>query len=191
MPSVLLTAFEPYEEWTENSSWLALIELTRWLEDSSHLTTRRYPVCFQAVSKKLGDDLKGDYDLILHLGQAPGTTHIRLESIGLNVDSCGDPLVKGAPTAYQTSLDLPSWQKRLNAAGIPASVSHHAGTVLCNATLFSSQHYLAERRLKSQVAFIHLPLTPAQAAAQTTPLPSMSSAMAAAAIATIIESFEV
>ena len=29
MPRVLLTAFEPYDEWKTNASWLALVELTK------------------------------------------------------------------------------------------------------------------------------------------------------------------
>ena len=29
MTTVLITAFEPYDDWPENSSWLALLDLTR------------------------------------------------------------------------------------------------------------------------------------------------------------------
>ena len=187
MPSVLLTAFEPYDQWEENSSWLAIVELTRWLEDTSHITTRRYPVCFDSVRKRLAEDLRGNYDLVLHLGQAPGSTHIRLEAVGLNVHANGQPLVAGAPAAYRSSLDLSRWQQQLVQAGIPAQVSQHAGTYLCNATLFLSQHILAEQKLSSQAAFIHLPLTPAQAAREPTMLASMSTPMIAAAIAAMLE----
>ncbi|QEG42171.1 pyroglutamyl-peptidase I [Roseimaritima ulvae] len=187
MPSVLLTAFEPYDQWEQNSSWLALVELTRWLEDSSHITTRRYPVCLPTVRKRLAEDLRGNYDLVLHLGQAPGSTHIRLEAVGLNVHANGQPLIADAPAAYRSTLDLESWRQSLVDTGIPAEVSQHAGTYLCNATLFLSQHILAEQKLSSQVAFIHLPLTPAQAAAQPTMMASMSTPLVAAAIATILE----
>ncbi len=186
MPSVLLTAFEPYDEWQENSSWLALVELTRWLEDSSHITTRRYPVCFDSVRKRLAEDLRGNYDLVLHLGQAPGSTHIRLEAVGLNVHANGQPLIAGAPTAYRSTLDLEAWREKLVQAGIPTQVSQHAGTYLCNATLFVSQHILAQQQLSSQTAFIHLPLTPAQAARQTTMMASMSTPLVAAAIAAML-----
>ena len=29
MPSVLITAFEPYDRWRANSSWLTLVQLTQ------------------------------------------------------------------------------------------------------------------------------------------------------------------
>jgi len=34
MTRVLITAFEPFDRWSENSSWLALVELTRSLPES-------------------------------------------------------------------------------------------------------------------------------------------------------------
>lgn len=187
MPSVLLTAFEPYEEWDENSSWLALVELTRWLEDTHHLTTRLYPVCFQTVRQRLESDLKAGYDLVLHLGQAPGSTHIRLESIGLNLHGEGDSLIEGAPAAYRSQLDLSHWQRELVSAGIPSQLSHHAGTFLCNATLFLTHHVVSQQKLATKAAFIHVPLAPKQAAKRPQMLPSMSTPMAAAAIAKILQ----
>ena len=41
MPTLLLTAFEPYDGWPENSSWLTLVELTKNLPSAPRLTTRR------------------------------------------------------------------------------------------------------------------------------------------------------
>ena len=43
MTRVLLTAFQPYEGWQTNASWLALVELTRDLPDQPMVTTRLYP----------------------------------------------------------------------------------------------------------------------------------------------------
>lgn len=187
MPSVLLTAFEPYDHWQENSSWLALVELTRWLEDTQHITTRRYPVSLPGVRKRLAEDLRGNYDLVLHLGQAPGATHILLEAVGLNVHANGQPLIDDAPTAYRSALPLAQWREQLCEAGIPAQVSQHAGTYLCNATLFLSQHLIAQQQMASQVAFVHLPLTPAQAAREPSMRASMSTPLVAAAIAAMLQ----
>ena len=44
MPSVLVTAFEPYDRWKTNSSWLALVNFTHELPDEPAITTRLYPV---------------------------------------------------------------------------------------------------------------------------------------------------
>src|SRR5437764_12607628 len=85
MRRVLITAFEPYDRWSENSSWLALVELTRNLPESSQVVTRRYPVDFEMAKHRLREDLAADYDYALHLGQAPGIGRIHLEAIGLNM----------------------------------------------------------------------------------------------------------
>ena len=51
MASVLITAFEPYDRWEANSSWLALVELTKDLPSEPRITTRRYPVDFAAGAR--------------------------------------------------------------------------------------------------------------------------------------------
>jgi pyroglutamyl-peptidase len=184
---VLLTAFEPYDRWPENSSWLALVDLTRWYDGGAEITTRRYPVDLTAMSERLRKDLQDDYDLALHLGQSPGSTLIKLESIGLNVRSDGSPLLREAPAAYRSGLPLDRCNRSLIAAGIPSEVSHHAGTYLCNAELFLSQHYAKSFGLKTQSAFVHVPLSPAQVAKDKAGLASMSTPMSAAAIALIVD----
>ena len=85
MTTVLLTAFEPYDRWPENASWLALVELTRDLPAEPHVVTRRYPVDFDAARARLFDDLAANYDFALHLGQSPGSSRVHLEAIGVNV----------------------------------------------------------------------------------------------------------
>ncbi|MEM6690240.1 MAG: pyroglutamyl-peptidase I [Planctomycetota bacterium] len=162
---VLLTAFEPYERWPKNSSWLALIALTRDFEDANiDLITRRYPVDLSEMSERLRQDLQADFDLAVHLGQSPGSSVIKLESVGLNVRTDHSPLLEGAPEAYRSPLPLPSMATQLIEAGIPAEVSHHAGTYLCNASLYLSQHYSHSFGFQTKSVFIHLPLATEQVA---------------------------
>ena len=141
MTRILVTAFEPYDRWPDNSSWLALADLTRWYDGDAELTTRRYPVDLTRMSESLRKDLQANFDFAIHLGQAPGSTLIKLESVGLNVRSNGSPLIANATEAYRSSLPLEQYHRGLIAAGIPNEVSHHAGTYLCNAALYLSQHY--------------------------------------------------
>ena len=56
MASILITAFEPYGSWKENSSWLALVELTRDLPEDPKVVTRRYPVDFSTTRERLAED---------------------------------------------------------------------------------------------------------------------------------------
>jgi pyroglutamyl-peptidase len=195
MPTVLITAFEPYDIWRENSSWLALLALTRDLPTEPRVTTRRYPVDFQTARQRLEADLQANYDFALHLGQAPGIGRIALEAIGLNVGGLSSqlpedfqPLDAQGPVAYRSDLPLADWAARIREAGIPAAVSYHAGTYLCNAALYLSLHTAATRGLKTRSTFLHLPLAPQQVLGQRSDIATMASESAAAAIKLILES---
>ncbi|MCA9140447.1 MAG: pyroglutamyl-peptidase I [Planctomycetales bacterium] len=187
MTRILITAFEPYDRWKENSSWLALIDLTSWYEGDLEIATRRYPVDLPKLKTQLEEDLARNFDFAIHLGQSPGATVIKLESVGLNMRTNGEPLLVDAPTAYRSPLDLEGCLERLTDAGIPAQISHHAGTYLCNAALFLSQHFSEMMGRRTQSVFIHLPLTPGQVAAEGSSMASMSTPMQSAAIALIAD----
>jgi pyroglutamyl-peptidase len=191
MPSVLITAFEPYAVWEENSSWLALVELTKDLPKVPDITTRLYPTDFAIVQERLAADLEANFDYALHLGQAPGSGRIQLEAMGLNVEAAGPdefrPLVPDGPAAYQSVLPLPLWARKLREAGIPSRVSYHAGTYVCNATLYLS-HYFAERGgLKTRSTFVHLPLDLAQVVHADRDTPAWPRKTLATAIGLILE----
>jgi pyroglutamyl-peptidase len=190
MTRILLTAFEPYDRWTENSSWLALVELTRWFESRSELVTRLYPVDLQSASDRLRKDLLDNYDYAIHLGQSPGSSVLKIESTGLNLRTDGTPLIEGAPAAYLTSLPLNHLRDGLLSKRIPAEVSNHAGTYLCNAVLYLSQHFSSHFGLPTQSVFLHLPLTPEQVASTGLTTPSASTALMATAIGHIIQVLE-
>jgi pyroglutamyl-peptidase len=188
---VLITAFEPYDRWPENSSWLALADLTRWYDGTAEIKTRRYPVDLTRMSESLRKDLQANFDLAIHLGQSPGSTLIKLEAVGLNVRSDGSPLILDAPEAYRSPLQLVRCHESLIDAGIPSEISHHAGTYLCNAALYLSQHYASSFGLRTRSLFVHIPLSPAQAAHDKGRLASMSTPMASAAVAIIVEQLRV
>ena len=194
MTRVLLTAFEPYDRWQENASWQAIIEFTKQLPPEPKITTRRYPVDFQQVRERLESDLAENFDYAIHLGQAPGTGRIQLEAVGLNIGGTSaqlpeefQPLASDGPVAYRSRLPLGNWAAQLREAGIPAQVSYHAGTYLCNATLYLTHYLVERRRLKTQAAFIHLPLTPEQVVHQRQDLPSLPSSIAASAMRVIVK----
>src|SRR5262245_16540359 len=193
MPTILLTAFEPYDHWPENASWLALVELTRQLPHGAKIVTRRYPVDFDAARERLRDDLAGNYDFALHLGQAPGISSIHLESIGINIGGHStqtpdqfQPLVPGGPAALQSTLPLSDWAAKSRELGIPCQVSYHAGTYLCNALLYLTHYMVHEQGLKTRATFIHLPLAPEQVLSQRQDWPTLTSSQCAEAIRCIL-----
>lgn len=189
MPRVLLTAFDPYDRWKKNASWLALMEVARQPLAGIKLITRRYPVDFAAARQRLEEDLAQQPDVALHLGQGPGLGRIHLEAIGLNVGGHSSqspdtfqPLVPQGPLAYRSSLPLADWAAGLRAQGIPCQVSYHAGTYLCNALLYLSLHLAAQHGWPRQAAFVHLPLAPCQVLDQRQDWPSLPTSEAAQAI---------
>jgi pyroglutamyl-peptidase len=197
MAKVLLTAFEPYGPYSLNASWLALVELTRDLPAEPKLVTRRYPVDYAGLRERLAEDLDPSIDYAIHLGQAPGSASVRLEAIGLNLrdersaggSAPGDlpPLVPEGPAALRTDLPLAAWAARLKGAGIPAQVSWHAGTYLCNAALYVSLHTARQKGLRARSAFVHLPLDVSQSAGEERETPSMPTSVAVRAVRMILD----
>ena len=158
------------------------------------VTTRLYPLDFDAVSQRLRKDLEADYDFALHLGQAPGAMSVKLEAIGLNVGGRSEQrpeefhrLVDDGPVGYQSALPLADWSKLLRAEGIPTTVSYHAGSYLCNATLYLSHFFAETMNLKTRSAFIHLPLDYSQTVKQGKELPALSSNMSGRALQLVVE----
>lgn len=194
---VLLTAFEPYAEWSSNSSWLTLVELLRQRPPSATLVTRRYPVDFQRLPDVLHKDLAQDFDAVLHLGQAPGTPTVRLEAFALNAGGSTSEagsdfkrLIPGGPEAYRSRMPLERWLQRLHEQNIPSHISYHAGTYLCNAVMYLSHHWLAQAKKATPVGFIHLPLTTQQVSGAAQNLPSLPVETLSAAVCTVLDDLE-
>jgi pyroglutamyl-peptidase len=112
-------------------------------------------------------------DIALALGQAEGRCDFSVERVAINVqdaripDNAGAqpidaPVIDGGPAAYFSTLPIKSLVVGLKAAGFPASVSHTAGTFVCNQVFYALQHTLAGLGVLS--GFMHLPLLPEQAA---------------------------
>jgi pyroglutamyl-peptidase len=191
---ILVTAFEPYDHWEQNSSWEVLVEYLRVRGTIPNVVTRRYPVDLKLLQSRLDGDLSRGFDVVLHLGQSPGISQIHLESIAVNVagmtqvagNDFGE-LLSNAPVAYRSKLPLGAWAGELRSLGIPASVSYHAGTYLCNAAMFLSMHWFESHSRNGQVGFIHLPLTHEQVLKSGRTMPSLSKQDMARAIQYIVD----
>ena len=191
---VLLSAFEPYDIWEQNSSWEALVTFLHHRGIPDGVTTRRYPVDLGQLQSRLEKDLAVGYDAVLHLGQAPGISRVQMEAIALNVagmtEAAGDffgPLIPSGPVAYRTQFPLDHWNAELRSSGIPCSVSFHAGTYLCNAAMYLTHHWHDTRRRHCSIGFVHLPLTPEQVLHSRRDLPSMPREQSAEAIEKILD----
>jgi pyroglutamyl-peptidase len=130
--NVLVTGFEPWDGQAVNPSG----------EVARELGGAVLPVHYRDADRELRRLLRRDTpDALLMLGLAPSRDSIALEAVALNVDhhEKGDrngawrrSIVRGGPLALESRLPLEDLRRRLSRAGIPASLSHHAGTFVCN-----------------------------------------------------------
>lgn len=113
---------------------------------------------------------------VVALGLAPGDPVLRFETTAINrLDfgvadnhgarpTDGRPIDPDGPPARMATWDAYGLAGMLRGAGLPARVSHFAGTHLCNATLFAALGAMQAEGLTGPCGFFHLPYLPAQVA---------------------------
>ena len=178
--TILITAFEPFQQETIN----ATMEALSLLPDSvcGHtLIKRTIPVVFgkavEAVTA-LVDDLQPE--AVICLGQASGRAEVTPERVAINVmdaripDNAGEqpadaPIREDGPAAYFSTLPVKAMVQAMKEAGVPASLSNTAGTFVCNDLMYGLLDHLARTGRNIPAGFIHIPATPAQAVERPTP----------------------
>lgn len=193
MADILVTAFEPFDGWRTNSSQLCLERLPEFLAPRYDVAMRVYPVDFAAAHEALTCDLQMRPALAVHLGQMQRSACLELEHRACNAGAQRhEPpfvLVLEGPPQYDTQLPVAEWAARLRGLGVPASASVDAGRYLCNAVYYWSLHHAARSAAGHQAVFVHLPLTPDQAAESATAVPSLPVDVTAQGVAWLIEWF--
>ncbi len=162
---ILLTAFDPFGDLTENASQQVL----EALPDAPDLTPLLLPTAFEAAAQAIRAHLDEHKPrAVINLGVAQSSPAIRLERVALNLDDARIPdnhgaqprglhIMPDAPPAYWTTLPLEAMLSALQVAGIPATLSNHAGAFVCNHVFFCVQHHLATTAPHTPAGFIHLP----------------------------------
>ncbi len=150
--NVLVTGFEPWGGRRVNPSG----------EVARELGGAVLPVDFREADRELRRLLRSARpDALLMLGLAASRKTLALEAVALNVDHHEDggsngawrrPIVRGGPLALGSRLPLDRILRRLRRAGIPASVSHHAGTFLCNHVFYRGLTWS-----EGPCGFVHVP----------------------------------
>jgi len=184
-PVILVTGFEPFGTFGVNpTEGLAKAVDGRRLGDGQ-VRSAVLPVHHAEAALRVGALLAETHPAaVLHLGLAAERARVALERVAVNVmeyeqpDNAGwrargEPCVPGGPAAYFATLPLEAIRQALTADGIPAYVSHTAGTYLCNQTLYTTLHAVRSRSRAPRVGFIHVPLLPSMVAASGLEQPSM------------------
>lgn len=187
----LVTGFEPFGGDPINPALEALHRLTPRL-GAVEIATWMLPTVFGRSLDALDAALAATRpDLVLCVGLAGGRAALSLERVAINLDDAripdnegrqpiDRPIVAGGPAAYFTTLPVKAAVAALREAGLPAIVSHTAGTFVCNHVFYGLMHRAATASLRRRgglrAGFLHVPYLPAQAARNVDPgggMPSM------------------
>ena len=187
---VLLTGFEPFGKYNENSSWAVAEKVAACGVEG--VSVARLPVTFAGVGTALRKAVeKYCPDAIVMLGQAAGIDYIKLERIAINMmDAAGadneghradeEPICVDGPAALFTNTDVKGLRKAVEEQGIAAKVSNSAGLFVCN-RLYYEALQLCNEKPGVKALFVHLPFYDGQPSATagqpTMPLDDMVKAM--------------
>jgi pyroglutamyl-peptidase len=184
MKTVLLSGFEPFDNDTINPSWEAVRQLDGEIVAGARVIALQLPCVFAKSLRVLEQAIKKHRpDVVIAVGQAGGRAAITPERVAINLkdarigDNAGKQptdaaIHKGGPAAYFSTLPVKAIAAALAQAGLPASVSHTAGTFVCN-HVFYGLMALQPVYGVARCGFIHIPFLPAQAA-QRGGAPSMA-----------------
>jgi len=101
-------------------------------------------------------------NVCLFCGQAASRPWITFETIAINVFK-GNVIDAAGPPAYWATIpEQPRLVESMQAAGIPAKLSHHAGKHLCNHILYSGLRLAETSASGMKCGFLHLPMTNTQ-----------------------------
>jgi pyroglutamyl-peptidase len=183
MARVLMTGFAPFGGESVNPSWQAVSLVGARRDD---VVAVELPCEFGTSLPELRRALEQHRpSLVVCVGQAGGRFDVTPERVAINLidaripDNAGArpvdvPVVPDGPAAYFTTLPVKACAAAIRAAGVPASVSHTAGTYVCNQVFYGLMHLLATDFPGVRGGFVHVPFSPEQVAAAGKPAPSLS-----------------
>ena len=166
---ILVTGFEAFHTNGENPSQEVVRLLPKTLKGHTIIPLElpvRYDLCFELLRIVIDTEKP---DVIINLGLAQGRKQITPERIAINLDDAsiadnsgtlrqGAKIELDAENAYFTTLPVGYIVTKLTEKGIPAKISNHAGTYICNHLMYQTLHYIHTNDLPIKAGFIHLPL---------------------------------
>lgn len=166
MSTVLLTGFEPFGGDASNPSGDAVRLVAADWTGPHTLVADVLPVTFDGAALRMRTLLEEHRpDVVIASGLAGGRARIGVERIALNLadaripDNAGNQpvdreCIPGAPVAAFATLPVKAIAAAISSAGIPAEVSHSAGTFVCNHVFFTAVQ-AADDGMRA--GFVHVP----------------------------------
>ena len=171
---ILVSGFEPWGDRESNPSGDVAASLEGERIAGAEIVTVVLPVLY-------GEDTAVLFPLIERIQPAAvvslglsGRPCLSVERVAVNLKQDDEPIEVGGPDAYFATLPTRSMVEEIEAGGIPAQLSYHAGRFLCNHIMYSVLHHLAKSKSSVPAGFIHVPPTPDLIAGKGQASPSMS-----------------
>lgn len=174
--TVLLTGFDPFGEARRNPSSEA-VQALHGAELAGHrVEALELPTRFSAAWPVLEAALNRHRPvLVICVGLAGGRSGFQMERVAINLDDATQPdnagqqpveraIVPGGPAAYFSGLPIRPVLAALHAQALQATVSHSAGTFVCNHVFYRLMHALATEPMLhgTRGGFVHVPWLPEQ-----------------------------
>lgn len=189
---ILLTGFEPYWDYPENSSWAVAEKVTACGISGVDIVAEQMPVSFERVATALRNAVeKHRPDLIIMLGQSGGSDRVKLERVALNMmdsklaDNDGvipneESINPNTPTALFTNMPIKSLRAAIEEQSVAVKISNSCGLYVCN-RLYYEALLLCQEQPQIRAIFVHLPFYEGQPSAKlgkpTMPLDDMTRAI--------------
>lgn len=185
MKKVLITGFDPFGGEKINPALESIKKLDGFSSNDFCTYIKEIPTVFFSSIKALTHTLEEiQPDIVILVGQAGGRSDLSIERVAININDARIPdndgnqpidteVVINGPVAYWSGLPIKAIVSNLNKNGIPSSISHAAGTFVCNHLFYGLMHYINQKNASIQGGFIHIPFLPEQIA-ENPGKPSMS-----------------
>lgn len=171
MKKLLMCGFEPFGGENINPSWTAVSQIADEVGEFK-IYKLLLPVVFgEAAEIAINKAEEIAADAVLCIGQAGGRSAITPELVGINLryakipdnagnKPCDEPIIKGGPDAYFSTLPVRRMVEAIKAVGVMADVSYSAGAYVCNDLLYTLLSHFEGSEVR--VGFVHIPYSPEQ-----------------------------
>lgn len=169
--TVLVSGFAAFDNSSVNPSWLAVEALPEQI-GSCRLVKIQLPVSFSTAFSDLEKAIEASQpDLVICVGLAIKRSDVSIERVAINLADARIPDNEGcqpvdriidytAPNAYFGNLPGREIVRRIDRAGLSASLSESAGTFVCNQVMFKLLHLINSQLPHMMGGFIHVPALP-------------------------------
>lgn len=181
---ILFTGFDPFGGESVNPAYEAIRLMPDRILDVEIVKLELPTVFFESGRILISAVRQHEPDAVICVGQAGGRNAITPERIAVNImdgripDNSGykpedDLICKDGPAAYFSTLPIHSIVKEIHSAGLPASISHTAGTYVCNYLMYTLLEMIDKEYKTMPGGFIHVPYSAEQIAGKRPGIPYM------------------